>query len=116
MINLYYSVVVHPWDLENNCSKFTFYTIFMEWYNYVLFIICISLPFILFLFKFSNVFRGVVAVRMDLLQLDVNQCSDQYYVPNAFKDTHKCDKKSSYVSMCLLFSLMTAETIEFIKY
>lgn len=52
---------------------------------------------------------------MDLLQLDVNQCSDQYYVPNAFKDTHKCDKKSSYVSIFLLFSLMTAETIEFIK-
>lgn len=41
-------------------------------------------------------FKGVVAVTMDLLQLDINQCPDKYYVPNAFKDTHKCDKKTSY--------------------
>lgn len=41
-------------------------------------------------------FKGVVAVTMDLLQLDVNQCPDKYYIPNAFKDTHKCDKKTSY--------------------
>uniref|UniRef100_A0A6M2DYF4 Putative g-protein coupled receptor n=1 Tax=Xenopsylla cheopis TaxID=163159 RepID=A0A6M2DYF4_XENCH len=41
-------------------------------------------------------FKGVVAVTMDLQQLDVNQCPDDFYVPNAFKDTHKCDKKSSY--------------------
>lgn len=41
-------------------------------------------------------FKGVVAVTMDLLQLDINQCPDKYYVPNAFKDTHKCDRKTSY--------------------
>ncbi|XP_015589377.1 uncharacterized protein LOC107265002 [Cephus cinctus] len=41
-------------------------------------------------------FKGVVAVTMDLLQLDINQCDDAYYVPNAFKGTHKCDKKTSY--------------------
>lgn len=41
-------------------------------------------------------FKGVVTVTMDLLQLDINQCPDNYYVPNAFKDTHKCDKRSSY--------------------
>lgn len=41
-------------------------------------------------------FKGVVAVTMDLQQLDINQCPDKYYVPNAFKDTHKCDKKTSY--------------------
>ncbi|KAL1123171.1 hypothetical protein AAG570_002258 [Ranatra chinensis] len=41
-------------------------------------------------------FKGVVAVTMDLLQLDINQCPDKYYVPNTFKDTHKCDKKTSY--------------------
>lgn len=35
---------------------------------------------------------------MDLLQLDINQCDDKFNVPNAFKGTHKCDKKSSYVS------------------
>ncbi|KAK7868072.1 hypothetical protein R5R35_005539 [Gryllus longicercus] len=41
-------------------------------------------------------FKGVVAVTMDLLKLDINQCPDKFYVPNAFKDTHKCDKKTSY--------------------
>lgn len=35
---------------------------------------------------------------MDLLQLDINQCDDKFYRSNAFKDTHKCDKKTSYVS------------------
>ena len=30
--------------------------------------------------------------------LDIDQCPDKYYVPNAFKDTHKCDDRSSYVS------------------
>ncbi|KAK4883692.1 hypothetical protein RN001_007011 [Aquatica leii] len=41
-------------------------------------------------------FKGVVAVTMDLLKLDINQCPDKPYVPNAFKGTNKCDKKSSY--------------------
>lgn len=41
-------------------------------------------------------FKGVVAVSMDMLQLDVNQCADKFYAPNAFKDTHKCDEKTSY--------------------
>ncbi|XP_011499880.1 PREDICTED: uncharacterized protein LOC105363792 isoform X2 [Ceratosolen solmsi marchali] len=41
-------------------------------------------------------FKGVVTVTMDLLQLDINQCDDKFNVPNAFKGTHKCDKKSSY--------------------
>ncbi|XP_046734567.1 uncharacterized protein LOC124404468 [Diprion similis] len=41
-------------------------------------------------------FKGVVAVTMDLLQLDINQCDDKFYVPNAFKGTHKCDRKTSY--------------------
>ena len=35
---------------------------------------------------------------MDLLKLDINQCPDKYYVPNAFKSTDKCDQKTSYVS------------------
>lgn len=42
--------------------------------------------------------RGVVAVSMDLLQLDINQCPDEFYEPNAFKSTNKCDEKTSYVS------------------
>lgn len=51
--------------------------------------------------KLTNLFslrRGVVAVSMDMLQLDINQCPDWYYEPNAFKNTHKCDEQSSYVS------------------
>lgn len=43
--------------------------------------------------------RGVVAVSMDMMQLDINQCDDAYHVPNAFKNTHKCDAKTSYVSV-----------------
>lgn len=42
--------------------------------------------------------RGAVAVSMDMMQLDINQCDDAYHVPNAFKNTHKCDAKTSYVS------------------
>ncbi|KAL0275101.1 UNVERIFIED_CONTAM: hypothetical protein PYX00_003066 [Menopon gallinae] len=41
-------------------------------------------------------FKGVVAVTMDLIQLDINQCPAKYSTPNAFKDTHKCDQQSSY--------------------
>lgn len=43
---------------------------------------------------------------MDMLQLDVNQCPDHYYTPNAFKNTHKCDEKTSYVSTILLFFIV----------
>ncbi|OXU20878.1 hypothetical protein TSAR_014574 [Trichomalopsis sarcophagae] len=46
--------------------------------------------------KYKLEFKGVVTVTMDLLQLDINQCDDKFNVPNAFKGTHKCDKKSSY--------------------
>lgn len=35
---------------------------------------------------------------MDMLQMDINQCDDDYFIPNAFKNTHKCDRKTSYVS------------------
>lgn len=52
-------------------------------------------------------YRGVVAVSMDMLQLDINQCPDNYYTPNAFKNTHKCDDKSSYVSFINLNDLST---------
>lgn len=47
-------------------------------------------------------FKGVVTVTMDLQMLDINQCPGQYYTPNAFKDTNKCDTKTSYVSSLLL--------------
>ena len=40
-------------------------------------------------------FKGVVAVSMKLEELDMNQCSDEFHVKNAFKNTHKCDRKST---------------------
>ncbi|XP_059475327.1 uncharacterized protein LOC132196585 [Neocloeon triangulifer] len=46
-------------------------------------------------------FKGAVAVTMDLLTLDINQCSGTYSTPNAFKGTHKCDRKSSYCTPIL---------------
>lgn len=39
---------------------------------------------------------------MDIRMLDIDQCPDKYWVPNAFKDTHKCDDKTSYVRQDLL--------------
>lgn len=44
------------------------------------------------------VYRGAVRVTMDLLKLDIVQCPNEYYVQNPFKDTHRCDRKTSYVS------------------
>eukprot|EP00096_Caligus_rogercresseyi_P011406 TRINITY_DN4476_c0_g1_i2.p1 TRINITY_DN4476_c0_g1~~TRINITY_DN4476_c0_g1_i2.p1 ORF type:complete len:829 (+),score=116.10 TRINITY_DN4476_c0_g1_i2:73-2559(+) len=41
-------------------------------------------------------FKGVVSVSMNLNMLDIDQCPDKYYVPNVFKDTQKCDEKTSY--------------------
>ncbi len=43
-------------------------------------------------------FKGVVTVTMDLQTLDINQCPGKYHTPNAFKETNKCDLKTSYVS------------------
>lgn len=50
--------------------------------------------------------RGVVAVSMDMLQMDINQCDDDYFIPNAFKGTHKCDRKTSYVSVFVAGSVL----------
>ena len=36
---------------------------------------------------------------MDIKMLDVNQCNGDYHTPNAFKRTHKCDERTSYVSV-----------------
>lgn len=62
--------------------------------------------------------RGVVAVSVDMLQMDINQCEDDYYVPNAFKGTHKCDKKTSYVScnLCNLIIQFANDALLFIIY
>ena len=40
-------------------------------------------------------FKGVVSVSVKLEELDINQCGNNYDVPNAFKNTHKCDRLSS---------------------
>ncbi|CAG0883266.1 unnamed protein product [Darwinula stevensoni] len=41
-------------------------------------------------------FMGAVTVAMDIWQMDIDQCPDNYWVPNVFKDSHKCDRKTSY--------------------
>lgn len=40
-------------------------------------------------------FKGVVTVSAPLEKLDINQCSQDYSIPNAFKGSHKCDLRSS---------------------
>lgn len=47
------------------------------------------------------IFRGVVAVSMSLMSLDINQCNQEYHVPNAFKNTDKCDKHTTHVSILI---------------
>ena len=61
-------------------------------------------------------FRGVVAVSMDIMMLDIDQCPEKYYVPNAFKDTHKCDDKSSYVSSKYLYILSLSYILVYQNY
>ncbi|XP_071438971.1 uncharacterized protein [Hetaerina americana] len=46
--------------------------------------------------RYKLEFKGAVAVTMDMLQLDINQCPDKYSSTNAFKDSHKCDPGTSY--------------------
>lgn len=41
-------------------------------------------------------FKGAVQISVDLLKLDINQCPEDYHVQNAFKDSHHCDRQSSY--------------------
>jgi hypothetical protein len=38
----------------------------------------------------------MVSVTMRLDRLDINQCPDDYHVPNAFKGSDKCDRGTSY--------------------
>jgi len=41
-------------------------------------------------------FKGIVTVNMRLAELDANQCDgEQFYTSNAFKETHKCDRRST---------------------
>lgn len=46
--------------------------------------------------KMKVEFKGIVVVNLKLGNLDVNQCdAEEYHVSNAFKETHKCDRKST---------------------
>lgn len=46
--------------------------------------------------KMKVEFKGIVIVNLKLSELDVNQCdSGDFHTNNAFKDTHKCDRKST---------------------
>ena len=57
---------------------------------------------VLFIYLFL---RGVVTVDVKLDELDIQQCPMPFHVPNAFKDTCRCDFESTYVSnfQCLHF-------------
>ena len=50
------------------------------------------------LLQYNNSRRGAVTVSMEIKKLDISQCPGDYFTPNAFKRTHKCDDKTSYVS------------------
>lgn len=41
-------------------------------------------------------FKGVVSIDVDMDYLDINQCPAEFYVPNAFKNSAKCDFRSQY--------------------
>jgi len=45
--------------------------------------------------------RGVVIVDVPLFWLDINQCPQDYFVPNAFKDTARCHYDTTYV--CIIY-------------
>lgn len=47
---------------------------------------------------------------MPLFNLDINQCPHKFYDPNAFKGTHKCDQRSSYV--CNFYLKCIAQQIQ----
>ena len=50
-------------------------------------------------------YRGVVTVDVKLDELDIQQCSQSYHVPNAFKNTARCHA-STYVSIRYVFVIV----------
>lgn len=48
--------------------------------------------------SFYALLRGAVAISVDMLQMDINQCDDEPSDSNVFKGTHKCDRSTTYVS------------------
>jgi hypothetical protein len=91
------------WDKRLNLSMWILYSLEFDYLNRIL-KNSIVLPCILPNLVPLSFNRGVVAVSMDIMMLDIDQCPDKYYVPNAFKDTHKCDDKSSYVSVNFIYT------------
>lgn len=49
--------------------------------------------------------RGVVTVDVKLDELDINQCPQDYFVPNAFKDTARCHYETTYVCVWLFIAI-----------
>ena len=41
--------------------------------------------------------RGVATASIRLTNIEVNQCPQPFYIPNAFKDTAVCDFTTTYV-------------------
>ena len=50
--------------------------------------------------------RGVVIVDVLLSWLDINQCPQDYFVPNAFKDTARCHYDTTYVCTINVYYLV----------
>ncbi|CAH8864237.1 unnamed protein product [Trichobilharzia szidati] len=44
-------------------------------------------------------FMGVVTASVKLLSLDINQCPQSFYTPNFFKNTARCDFRSTYCKL-----------------
>lgn len=47
------------------------------------------------------IFRGVVTVDVQMDYLTINQCPQEFYEANAFKNTARCHFQSTYVSSVL---------------
>ena len=58
-------------------------------------------------------FRGVITVDVKLDELDINQCPADFYIPNAFKNTAKCDFQSQYVSIINVMSTLLTWSLKY---
>ena len=60
---------------------------------------CCFLLYERILANIDSICRGVISIHVDLDFLDINQCPAEFFVPNAFKNTAKCDFRTQYVSI-----------------
>jgi len=61
----------------------------------------------------ETVYRGVVIVDVPLSWLDINQCPQDYFVPNAFKDTARCHYDTTYVCIILPWNFLQSLLVFF---